>query len=448
MRRLIEKERQLEAERKKQDDVEKRYKKFISKFHELHDMAKLSDSEIIADKPKIEDYNLAVIWGSNSKDEKIILRMLSARVAEVAMMKYLRGKGYKVVDTAISQLYGSDGVVNDWIFYDVSINDDLGETYFIDVKNARRSDKNPQSYTAHCVPKFKTLNRHLDVTKSVLIAGTLSEWYLDYDNIPNSVQFLGITGQSAVKTIVVEFKNSSLEVEIELDKLGRALLPPWVFEFPRLEYLKVDELLDLFISEFDDFIKDGLYMSALIAIGLEVDLNNYKFKNESNAMFVVSMAARREKYGRRLAMIFLTILEHFTWCIKFRGEFNTGFIRSLLYCSNKMTMTPLFSYDPTMSVDSLLKTLDALWSRRNNELISITQFKLDGFNILRGKKGNNNIPGRWITLIAYCGGSDGVRKCANTPLVIGESNLCENGFLVCPKCKFCCKSHKEDQKDE
>ena len=98
---------------------------------------------------------------------------------------------------------------------------------------------------------------------------------------------------------------------------------------------------------------------------------------------------------------------------------------------------PLGIYDPLLTVEELINSLNILWETQHELIRSFKIFTLQGLNIFQGRHDRNDF--RWKNLIAYCSGrlKDG-SKCGKNPLVLGQSKLChECGKLTCPECHFC-----------
>ena len=132
------------------------------------------------------------------------------------------------------------------------------------------------------------------------------------------------------------------------------------------------------------------------------------------------------------------MLEHFLEMVssaQHDPSFNPSNYRQLLFYGENSR--PLGIYDPLDTIDALVKALNTLWIADNGVIRRFKRFRLISFHILKGAAGHTDRG--WTTLIAYCGGRmpDG-SACGKNPLILGESQLCEHRYLVCPECGFCC----------
>ncbi|MBK1856377.1 hypothetical protein JO972_15505 [Verrucomicrobiaceae bacterium 5K15] len=440
-------------ERKRLDDLEAELR---SAVEDIHRASRRQINPITIGPPSDDDQKLASKWAKHSKKDSTLSRMLSARLAELAAKKYFELLGFHVDDVAMSQL-SDDG---DWLLYDLKIVNEGGLEFYVDVKNARITDNRSNYYTSHCVPKFKKVPR-IDALKSedlnVTIAGVLSPWqsYEDIQLQSYEVTFLGITQKTALTHIIEAFKDGPIQMEFDANKMGHALLPPWVFDYPKLASVDRDRMIasEVDLRRYSEIARSPYCLALKVAEGkapgASVGLSKF------NQVFIEALAEKIRINGLRLPILFGSILEHFVVCLKSKENdaFDAGFISSLIFHNRRdQYQTPLFAHDPAASVIGLIHSLETLWRRRNSELLSINQFKLVSLNILRGKResAENSI---WITLLAYCGGwikdaktQEPVRPCGKTPLVLGESEICSRGYLVCPYCKFCCESCENEGK--
>ena len=422
--------------------------------------------------PSENDIQLAKIWANGDDKDSTMARMLSARLAEKSVASYYMSQGYQVFDVAGSQT--EKGNNEDWKLFDLEITKNDGRSYFVDVKNARKSDNKRQRYTAHCVPKFKESRRIGVIYESdhqVYIAGALSDWqpydkeyaegyyFPDFKNLlnePRPVKFLGITGLNTLDKIRKEFQGGRLDMSVNLDDFGKTFLPPWVFEFSKKVYQKRDQLIqNLDLNQFT-CIRESPEFLALAIVNSDWD-DDFLYLPKNQQLLCLALKRRTKKYGLRLPMIFSSILEHFVECLAGNDcEFDADFIHGLLMIRKyyldenrgdveERHTSPLFVFDPVNSVQGLLHSLEILWNQKNSKLKGFKKFKLERFNILRAKK--EGAESSWITLLAYCGGwfTAPLKPCGKTPLVLGECELCEYGYLICPDCGHCC-SKKENEK--
>ena len=361
-------------------------------------------------------------------------RLLSARSAEKVAAAFYQHYGKKVKDISIKQI--DKNSKSEWGKYDLSVDDSP-----IDVKNSRQSWKSPDRYTEHCIPEFKSSRENQDVT----IAGVFSPYLWAYELLGEpepyhkyrTIQFLGETTWKKLQALKNEFKDS---VYFEVpNPMGKYLLPPWVFEYPKYVYTERDKTL----KELKDFpnlssLKEATFEFNLIpvCIAAGVDLTQIlgsKASEEWEQSFLNQLRNRVEKDELSLPFLFLTILAHFcdmAMYSKTVSDFEPSKYRKFIFYEE--CDKPLGIYDPLKTVYALIKVLSTLWTAENGLIRKFHAFKLKSSNILQGTSNSNE--GLWTTLIAYCG------ECGKNPLVLGKSKLCEHRRLICPKsdCGFCC----------
>jgi len=185
-----------------------------------------------------ENFDPIVLQEEHQQNEEIG-RLLSARAAELTVMEFYRKNGFNVEDISIQQVLSPQSV--EWKTHDLKING-----YPVDVKNSRRSERNHDVYTEHCVPEFKQ-NRQ---GKEVAIVGVLSP-FLSPCCIQNPQAALCSTSPIILgatqwrKLLGLKAFEKSGVFQIELRRLGSnaSFLPPWVFEFGPVFYKERDEIL-------------------------------------------------------------------------------------------------------------------------------------------------------------------------------------------------------------
>ena len=404
------------------------------------------------------DVQLVGMWGrpiQKNLDEQSIIeqngknwdygRLLSARSAEKVSANFYRNYGKEVKDISITQI--GDNPDSDWKSYDLDVDD--GSEY-VDVKNARKSQNSENRYSGYCVPEFKQGREN----QNVIIAGVFSPFLYAHQILQptenckdRSVIFLGETSLTRLKELREEFDPL---VGFSSEKPGlHAFLPPWVFEYPDYVYTERKKTLD----DFTNFSKAASSTNTpveksvvAVAIASASDLSmvlNHNTWNTWERTFICQLNERIGKYGLSLPFVFLTVLEHFLDMVSSAQPdpgFNPSNYRQLLFRGENSR--PLGIYDPLNTIDALIKALNTLWTADNGLIRKFKIFKLISFNILKGMAGHSD--SGWTTLIAYCGGRmpDG-SACGKNPLILGESSLCERGYLVCPKCCYCCKTCEE-----
>jgi hypothetical protein len=394
-------------------------------------------------EPEDEDIRLANEWinrqTAESTSEKT--RMLSARMAEKAVIRYLSDRGEKPKDIAVLQLPEFASHDCEWVNYDIRVGDAC-----IDVKNARRSKHNPHAFVRHCVPNFKTTRNG----SSVIIAGALSKW-LSLDKILNGeseVRFLGTTSADKLSQLLRMLTSSRLQLSVT-SLNGRTFLPSWIFDYTAADYKSRDDALRQIAKLFDNLSigshldVPGL-MPALLAIGATDLINPKDLRYTWQFDFINCLNSRLKEYPFTLSVVFLSILEHFL--IMLAKDDSMDYVpeayREIVFYSTKWE-SPLFFCDPECAVYSLIESLATLWRHREESLLGLKIFRLHQLNVLSGKRDEHS---PWKTILAYCGGwkkeSGRSSPCGMTPLVYGQHDSCSCGKLICPKCGFC--SNYED----
>ena len=117
----------------------------------------------------------------------------------------------------------------------------------VDVKNSRRSQHSPKSYTEHCVPSFK----HSRNNQQVRVCGVFSPYLSAYkllDPLTDQQDKLFILGETTLTDQVAlksEFEDSELlQIELHRQNSGtKFFLPPWMFNYPKWAYKNRDNIL-------------------------------------------------------------------------------------------------------------------------------------------------------------------------------------------------------------
>ena len=433
-------------------------KKLIDRkrFFDLSTQAMKPNVETCYPLPKLDEDDLRLVekWHNlprNSLDRTSLIkaenrdwdlgRLFSARSAEKVAANFYRHHGKKVKDISITQIDENNN--SDWKDYDLNV-DGLP----IDVKNSRQSWKSPDRYTEHCIPQFKHSREYRDVK----IAGVFSPYLWTYTLLEpteydgdTTTRFLGQTTWKDLRALKDEF--SDLADFEERNPTGRYFLPPWVFDYPEYVYTKRNEARTK-LKNFPnlDSLKGATFefnpLPVSIAAGIDLmEILSNKVSEEWEQNFLRQLRDRIEKYGLSLPFLFLTLLEHFL-CIaaspKTVSDFDPDTYRKFLFYQE--TDNPLGIYDPLETIDALINVLSTLWTAKDGLVRKFHVFKLRNFNILWGKSDSNESV--WTTLVAYCGrpSAKGKPACGKNPLVLGKSELCEYGRLICPDCRFCCNS--------
>lgn len=394
--------------------------------------------EIPSPTPASEDFELIKCWmrAEQATRESEERRLLSARLAERAVASFFQDQGFKVEDVSATQLQHTPNP--DWRDFDLRIN---GKP--LDVKNARRSRKNPDLYVSYCVPRFKETRHREDVA----IAGTLSHWLplSEMQRNGKSIVFLGISRLSDQERLCAWFGKGRLCINFSENGTGsRSFLPPWMFEYPQHVYQERDNALARLgnLNPPDwTLCMDGKLNPLPACIAAGIGYGGHPNLTKLQSTFIARVMSRMRDSHLSLAVIFLSILEHFLEVLASGAaeKYSPADYVPLLFPTDDRSR-PLFIYDPLYTINALLNCLSVLWKERSGRLKDFTVFRLLGFNILHGKRRPTD--SQWTTLLAYCGGwveRPTLQPCGRTPLVLGQCETCACGKLICPDCGFCAK---------
>lgn len=395
--------------------------------------------------PNADDRELVRRWlqgQEHPEKESEKLRLTSARLAEKAATQFFESYDKSVTDVAITQTTGGN---NDWKRFDLDV-----EGTPVDVKNARRSERNEKRYVSQCVPEFKEKVRQ--TSQEVKIAGVVSYWQ-NLNEMENPklgrkpALILGVTQLSEIDTIQKLFSTSPLKLELKRGLDGPTFLPPWIYNYPGYCYQTRDQALqEIRAFTLDQELLESLKSANLMPILTAADHPQiYELASDLDSReceFLDRLLKRLRSTGISLPIIFLTVLEEFLEILREGGDEQfekEHYIRLLFPGGNQKW--PLYAHDPLETVHTLLETLETLWEARVGGLDQMTSFRLHNLNVLSGKSEQHD---RWQTILAYCGGwisgIDGSsRRCGKTPLVMGESENCKCGKLICSNCGYCKK---------
>ncbi|MBK1792136.1 hypothetical protein [Persicirhabdus sediminis] len=421
--------------------------KLRSQLPAIHHAARVNGTLVAPSSPNGSDIELVKIWAqgeSSENKEATLTRMLSARLAEKAVAEYFESNNYTVDDIAASQINEDNN--GDWKLYDLRVQPSKprGGILYVDVKNSRRSELNPKSYTRHCVPNFKFTSDYRSTRKrqEVQIAGALSS-YVHYKKItaePGEVLYLGLTSQKVIDGMIRHFSGDGLIIDFAL--CGQRMLPPWTFEHQPEVYQLRQRLIQCIALEqasIDESAPDEYKILQLAKSIRPLGFSRYSYERV--------LAEGIQTLGLSLPVIYLSVLKHFINSLQQERDYNARAIESLIYtgAASNDKLTPMFVYDPLETVGALLACLSKLWKNKTEELKRFKSFRLIGLNSLRGARDGED--SSWQTLVTYCGGwtttaAGKLKPCGNTPLVWGECCTCDCGYLICPECEFCCKTCK------
>ena len=367
-------------------------------------------------------------------------RLLSARSAEKVARDFYQYEK-EVKDVSITQIDKNEEL--DWRKYDLDV-----EGFHVDVKNSRRSRKSKDRYTEHCVPEFKRSRKNQNVT----ISGVLSPYLWPLDLLDRKehhgdaeIIFLGETDIEKQSKLKRKFNNDLVDF-VEPNSANKHFLPPWIFDYPEYVYMQQNKARKK-LKDFTNLasLKEAEFKFNPIPVGIAADIDLMEIlDNEALDLweqnFLDHLRNQVKKDGLSLPFLFLTILTHFLGMAdssEIVSDFKPDKYRKFLFYKKEEHNNPLGIYDPLKTIDSLIEALGILWTAEKSLIRKFCKFRLESFNILRGKSNSNE--SLWTTLIAYCGGrlQDG-SACGKNPLVLGKAKRCEHGKLKCPECDFCC----------
>ncbi|MDD5717035.1 MAG: cold shock domain-containing protein [Sulfuricurvum sp.] len=398
------------------------------------------------------DYVLAKQWMQPSNNYLFeYAKMISARGAELAAIKFYTIFDYKVIDTAITQINKTS---NDWKLFDLHVND----IKYIDVKNSRGVLNEQLSYSEHCIPKFKETRNGNQIN----ILGVISPYFRleneeeiltdnsfhSTNNIENMITILGEVSLNDINTYASRFSQKNLEVNINT----KTFTPDWMLEYPIEFYEERDKLKENFKINFTQYPKLNEYyilnknlipffLSCGIDLPEEWNANEIdKLLNNEQLRFYNRLKVQgKEKITK--PFLYLAILTHFTEQLQKNIPLQyTPTDYFLLIYNNEKFQYPLGIYDPTLIIKKLIQTLEALWKEKDRiDMTGYVSFKYNEKGILQAKKAMSK---SWDTLIAYCGGFiEKKGSCGFKPLIKGEHETCEYcRKIICPMCNFCSQS--------
>ena len=374
-------------------------------------------------------------------------RLLSARVAEKAAIKFLKFLDPYVIDVSIGQVTGED---SGWLKYDLATPERC-----IDVKNARRSLSSPDSFSEQLVKSWKKMH-----SSDVVILGTLSD-YVTEKQFRNTdcgeVLILGEVSRSEILQLE-HWVNSEFSAHISVDFKGdQSFLPGWIFDYPASYYLSNPEDFEskvaTFLSRVTSASMDAGERSPAIdrkqlvprwLLSFVDDERIVKPLLKSTDELEIWQVIRRLKRNKGWSRPALYLLLMASVLSKSRGANNKNLPKlwgEFLFASEVNGRSfPLGIHDPMQQIFALKECFEQIWHKGRGLLSEFSSFKLVGPNILRGK----TKAGDWRTILAFCGGwKEGPVKvkCGKNPIHIAESQSCITcGKLRCSACGNCDQS--------
>jgi hypothetical protein len=411
-----------------------------------------------------EDFAVCLKWANKDPSKASIkgmlgqvdsynaLRLLSARAAELAAIRYYRNLGCAVEDVSVLQVGKKD---DRWVTHDLMVDD-----HPVDVKNARRSFNSRHSYVEHCIPRFKETR---DCGEGVAILGVLSD-YLNSPILTEGKTQCQILGEVRYKDIqkLKSWAHRKYGAFMDIEGLWKPEYQPgWVFEYPSAHYRERPALLESMTEQLRWLLKEGCQPDEVEGVLLALS-------NDREAVDCIPLAGDRAQFlsdlreidrevGYSRPALFLFVMGKFLEAIYKRTDITHLaatfmqflFVRpDLLGSASEERVddfvrgadSPLGLLDPSAYVFNLINALEAAAKECIERGYRFIGFQMRHPSILRG----STIDGKTITLLAFCGGwtTHPTRaKCGNSPLYLGANHLCPScGYLICDKCGFCSRA--------
>ncbi len=401
------------------------------------------------------DNKLIQKWVSDVPEYDSFAKMMSARGAEKLVIKFYETLlGNKVEDISIHQVTKES---EDWKVGDICLNSkDL-----IDVKNARKSN-NSNVYSEFCVQRHKK-NQGSDVKIIAVLSPMCGRQDME-DAIISSrfdnPKVLGSFDKTTLKKLEEFFISERLStIQISREGNSNNYLPPWLFDYDDLFYIKQIEitakfkqLTDVDIPKWEDVLiinEPEKFFSIFITSKRKLPpdwQNNLRHWEKEFINDLTNLPVERIS----LPYIFLSLLRHFLTMLSSNDlEYSPHQYLNILR-TGWIGTYPLKVYDPLDIIKDFCESLQSIWQyRESKDLTKFKIFRFDGQGLLQGKHSEGD---PFKKILAYCGGKTDKGKCGCTPLVIGKHETCEFcKFLICPieKCECCsegCKSYQKKLK--
>lgn len=402
-----------------------------------------------------DDIRLTRGWASDAGATPYRLQaMESARQAELVAKKIYSELYGEAEDLAILQVRSPEDAR--WKVADVAAGG-----RWIDVKNARRSYSSPDSYSEHCVPRFKTDRQ----SRHVAISGFLSPAPgVQTAAREKKVVWLGETSQEILECLAASFSSESLKIDLAHGAL--TMLPPWIYEYPSACYRERNAAIEELNRTEDRFPITQIPVALELAT-LQRSLRYVRIPRvfedrppEYNEELRLLVDAMTGESGITRPAIFLHILSRFCASATAGVAFESGYLRDLLFppdewewMTRQPRALPLAVCDPLETSASLIDLLEKVAATCASDAIRYDCFRLRGPNVLQGRRLNGE---SWETIYAYCGGWGRLRdqrlvRCGQNPVFLGRDHPCGScGHLVCHRCGYCsarCQHCEERQAD-
>lgn len=370
------------------------------------------------------------------------LRLWSARSAENAAIAFFKAIGKRTEDISHHQV---TNLSSKWLTHDVEV-----DGVPIDVKNARASFSNPNSYVEHVIPQFKQSRAQ---ALNVGILGILSD-YKTWQQINNddygTATILGLLYGNDLASLC-SWVDKHFGDFLDLGPLNVPHLknyPGWLFDYPEEWRPNISEALNqmhalLQLGYLPNKVKTGIPIYVYAILGIEHNNPDkvqsqieQRILHEFSTLYRDIGISRRTLYVWILGTILRTIIES-GYCELLT---TTAALRRFLFDSESdLAQTqPSILYDPKLYIWNLILMFEEIGRNVSPELLrSMRFYKLTAPTILRGRLSNGN----WQTVYSHCGGwrlFPAYAPCGNNPIHLGNSTICPScRRLICSECAFC-----------
>jgi|GEM_PF-1317161 len=374
--------------------------------------------------------NLSIQTLAEAIGDREACRLLSARIAELSVASYYRFLGRNVVDVSIAQIEGAD---NRWKDFDLLVD---GKP--IDVKNARRSFSNPESFVSHCVPRFKSSR---DTADDVTVVGVLSDYLVidDYAKGGMTVRILGEVDVTHVRNLY-RWMRVRFGSWLDLHALWKTgYQPGWVFEYPTDHYVDRSQAIDTVRNAIDSeqYSLSDIPDWVLPLVFHESRLVKDPLAHEKRAI-LADLNSLRLAIGLSRPNLFVFSMGLLLEGMRngYKSELITDQLRALMFLCDK-PIYPLGLVDSQNYISQLIDMMTTIYQSIVGRGKKLDAFRMPHPLILKGRTDD----GTWLTLVAYCGGwrTRPVRApCGNAPLYLGQSETCPScARLICAECGYC-----------
>lgn len=363
-------------------------------------------------------------------------RLLSARIAEKVSSGYYAQLGFSVEDISIQQLQVGAG--DEWKDFDLQVGN-----IPVDVKNARASFSNPDSYVDHCIPRFKLTRGS---STEVRVTGVFSS-YLPAIKLRHEHSHCKILGETSLiyARRLWKWTTDRFGGAIRLDGMwNNNHYPSWIFDYPDAHYAnlrrcnqRINSLLSqvLALNRSDIEIPPWIFSLADKVAGSTASLP------DTQKVILADLHSLRDALGYTRPSLYLYLLGSAMSGLIEQRPFNDVFAPLLpmifVPVCHADRITPLGLDDPLSTLKNLVSNLACIYQKVLDSKLRFIAFKMTHPMILLGQLED----GYWITVLAYCGGyfTQPFRtKCGASPLVLGIHANCPTcGHLICEDCGYC-----------